>query len=130
MAKGRAGRAILWIFQAWAAFSFVVIGVGKFTNAFWLKAFHHWGYSDNFRVLIGVLEIAGGLLIAIPRTATYAAILIDIIMIGALGTLVVNHEKLFAPIFWLILVSGVGYARRRQAWRPSGRQAPAAAGTV
>ena|SRR5215471_13933256 len=130
MANGRAGRVLLWIFQAWAAFSFVVIGFGKFHNAFWLKAFPRWGYSDNFRMLIGVLELFAGLLMAFPRTATYAAVLIDAIMIGAFATLVLNHEKVFPPIFWLIVVSIVGYARRKQAWRPAGRGIPAAADTV
>lgn len=130
MANSRFGRVTLWIFQGWTALAFVVVGFGKFHNPFWLKAFPKWGYSDGFRMLIGVLEVAGGLLIAIPRTATYAAILIDAIMIGALGTLLVNHEKLFPPTFWLVVVSIVGYARWKQAWRPAGRGMPAAAGTV
>jgi len=130
MSNGRVGRVILWIAQIWAAFAFVVIGVGKFRNPFWLAAFPRWGYSDGFRMLVGVLEALGGLLLALPRTVTYAAILIDVVMFGALGTLVVHHEKLFPPIFWLILVSIVGYARRRQAWRPTGRHTPAAVDTV
>jgi uncharacterized membrane protein YphA (DoxX/SURF4 family) len=130
MSKGKAGRVILWIVQIWAALAFVVVGIGKFRNPFWLAAFPRWGYSDGFRMLVGVLEALGGLLLAFPRTVSYAAILIDIVMIGALGTLVVNHEKLFPPIFWLIVVSIVGYARRRQAWRPAARQTPAAVDTV
>ena len=130
MANGRVGRAILWFFQIWAAFSFVVIGIGKFRNAFWLAAFPRWGYSDSFRMLIGVLEILAGLLMAFPRTVTYAAVLIDAIMLGAVTTLLLNHEKLFPPIFWLIVVSIVGYARWKQAWRPAGRGMSAAADTV
>jgi uncharacterized membrane protein YphA (DoxX/SURF4 family) len=116
--------------QGWAAVAFVVIGFGKFRNPFWLAAFPRWGYSAGFRMLIGVLEMLGGLLIAFPRTATYAAVLIALIMFGAVATLVVNQEKLFPPIFWLIVVSIVGYARRRQVWRPGRRGIPASAGTV
>ena len=130
MANGKAGRAILWAFQAWAAFAFVVIGIAKFRSPFWFAAFTRWGYSDGFRMLIGALEFIGGLLIAFPRTAVYAAFLIDAIMIGAVGTLLLNHGKLFAPIFWLVVVSIVGYARRKQAWRPAGRGAAAAVDTV
>jgi len=130
MARGKTVAGVLWILQILAAFSFVAIGAGKFVNPFWLRAFLRWGYSDGFRMLIGVLEILGGLLIAIPRTASYAAILIDAILIGAAGTLLINHEKLFPPIFWLIVVSIVGYARRRQAWRPAGRAVSVAADTV
>ncbi len=130
MANGRAGRALLWIAQIWAAFAFVVIGFGKFRNPFWLAAFPRWGYSDGFRMLIGVLEMLAGVLIAFPQTASYAAVLIDVIMLGAVGTLVVHHEKLFPPIFWLIVVSIVGFARRRRAWRPSASAPPAHADTV
>jgi uncharacterized membrane protein YphA (DoxX/SURF4 family) len=130
MANGRAGRVILWIFQGWAAFAFVVIGFGKFHGAFWVKAFTRWGYSDGFRLLIGVLEMTGGLLMAFPRTAAYAAILLDVIMIGAIATLVAHDEHLFAPTFWLIVVSIVGYARWRQAWRPAAGAPRAHAGTV
>jgi hypothetical protein len=73
MANGRAARAILWCFQIWAAFAFVVIGVGKFRNAFWLTAFHRWGYSAEFRMLIGGLEILGGVLIAVPPSVSRGA---------------------------------------------------------
>lgn len=130
MANGRAGRVILWIFQGWAAFAFVVIGFGKFHGTFWVSAFSRWGYSDRFRMLIGALEMTGGLLMAFPRTAAYAAILLDVIMIGAVGTLVAHHEHLFPPIFWLIVVSIVGYARRRHAWGPAAGAPRAQAGTV
>lgn len=130
MASRKVRGVVLWIFQGWAAFAFVVIGIGKFRNPFWLTAFHRWGYSDGFRMLIGVLECLGGLLIAFPRTAVYGAIVIDTIMVGALGTLLLNHDKLFPPIFWLIVVSIVAYARRTQAWRPAARRMPAAMDTV
>jgi len=130
MANSKARRAILWVFQAWAAFAFVVIGIGKFRNPFWLVAFPRWGYSDRFRMLIGVLECVGGLLIAFPRAAVYGALLIDAIMIGAFGTLLLNHEKLFPPIFWLVVVSIVGYARRKQAWRLAARSVTATVDTV
>jgi len=113
------GTVLLWVVQILAAFAFLMVGFGKFTNAFWLKAFPRWGYSDGFRMLIGVLEIIGGLLIAVPRTTLYAAILLGTIMIGAAATLVLNHEKLFPPLFWLVVLSLLGVARRRQAWRPA-----------
>ena len=130
MINGRASRAILWMLQIWAAFAFVVVGVGKFRNPFWLAAFPRWGYSAGFRMLIGVLEILGGLCLALPQTASYAAILIGLIMLGAVTTLVAHHEPLFPPVFWLIVVSIVGYARRRRVWRPASRQIAARADRV
>lgn len=130
MATSKAGRIILWTIQGWAVLAFVVIGFGKFHNPFWAKAFPKWGYSDSFRMLIGVLEMLGGALLAFPRTALYAAVLIDVILLGAAWTLVTHHERAFPPLFWLIVISIVGYARRRQAWRPAGRDMRAAVDTV
>ena len=124
---------LLWIVQILAALAFVAIGYGKFGNPFWLRAFARWGYSGQFRILIGVLEMTGGILLAIPKTTAYAAILIDVIMIGAAGTLLAHGEpraQMFAPIFWMAIVSSVAYARRRHAWRPAARQSSAAADTV
>lgn len=130
MARISVSRALLWIANILAACVFVMVGYGKFTNPFWLKAFPRWGYSDNFRMLIGVLEVTGGLLLAMPNTTVYGAILIDVIMIGALGTLVRFHEAISAPVFWLVIISLIGYARRRHAWLPGRRAIPPAVDRV
>jgi uncharacterized membrane protein YphA (DoxX/SURF4 family) len=128
-----AGIVLLWIVQLLAAFAFLNIGFGKFVGPFWIKAFARWGYSDGFRILIGVLEMAGGALLALPQTTMYAAALIDVIMIGAAGTLLLNgepHRQVAAPIVWMILVSGLALARRRRTWRPARRGVSMAADTV
>jgi putative oxidoreductase len=128
-----AGIVLLWALQLFAALAFVNIGVGKFVSPFWIKAFARWGYSDDFRILIGVLEIAGGILLAIPQTTVYAAALVDVIMIGAAGTLLLNgvpSRQISAPIVWMVLASGLAFARRRRTWRPARRSARVTAGTV
>jgi len=128
-----AGTVLLWAFQLLSAYAFVNIGFAKFGHPFWIKAFARWGYSDAFRILIGVLEMAGGVLLAIPQTTVYAAALIDVIMIGAAGTLLLHgepHRQIAAPIVWMVVASGLAFARRRRTWRPAGRGARVAAGTV
>ncbi len=37
----------------------------------WAAAFRHWGYPDWFRVMIGVLELAGVVLLTLGRTAAF-----------------------------------------------------------
>jgi putative oxidoreductase len=128
-----AGTVLLWAIQILAAFAFVKIGFDKFGNAFWINSFARWGYSDGFRILIGVLEMAGGLLLAIPQTTVYAAVLIDVVMIGAAGTLLLNGvppRQISAPIVWFVLVTVLAYVRRRRTWRPARRSARVAAGAV
>jgi uncharacterized membrane protein YphA (DoxX/SURF4 family) len=128
-----AGTVLLWAIQILAGLGFTAIGFGKFGNPFWIRAFAHWGYSDGFRILIGVLEMAGGILLAIPQTTVYAAALIDVIMIGAAGTLLLHGaplQQISAPIVWMVLASVLAFVRRRRAWRPAGPGARIAAGTV
>jgi uncharacterized membrane protein YphA (DoxX/SURF4 family) len=128
-----AGVVLLWAIQLLAAFAFVNIGFEKFGNPFWIRSFAQWGYSDEFRVLIGVLEMTAGVLLAIPRTTVYAAALIDVILIGAAATLLLNGapaRQLSAPIVWIVLATGLAYVRRRRTWRPAPRSARVAAGTV
>jgi len=113
--------ALIWIAQILAALAFIAIGLAKFRNPFWLRGFLRWGYSDSFRMLIGALEIIGGALLAWPRTTSYGAALLGPILIGAVATLRLHRENLFAPLFWLVIVAFVGIARRRRAWRPTVR---------
>ena len=78
------------------------------------EQFAQLGYADWFRVLIGVLEIAGGLCLLIPRTAFYAAGVLGVVMIGAVGTLLRlgAGEQAIVPFVVLVLLALVAYARR------------------
>jgi len=124
------GGALLWIVQILTALAFVRIGFGKFTNQVWLMHFQHWGYSDGFRQLIGVVEIAAGALFVLPSTASYGAVVMCPILIGAVATLLWHHEAVFPPTFWFVVVVAIGVARRSRAWRPADRRLPVPADQV
>ncbi len=124
------GGALLWIVQILAALAMLRIGFAKFSNEFWLTHFQRWGYSDGFRQLIGAVEITAGLLLALPSTALYGVVVMCPILIGAAVTLLRNHEVVFPPIFWLVVLVGIGYARRHRAWRPADRRVPVPADRV
>jgi hypothetical protein len=77
--------------------------------------------------------MAAGVLLAIPQTTVYAAALIDVILIGAAATLLLNGapaQQMSAPIVWMVVASALAFVRRRRAWRPAGPGARIAAGTV
>ena len=77
-----------WVLAIWFAQLYVVAGWGKFwPDSFWAALFDHWGYPPSFRLLIGVLELAGGILIVAPWTTTYAALVLVVVMLGAAGSL-------------------------------------------
>ena len=72
----------LFLFQA-----FVHAGYLKLLDGSgWTEAFTAWGYPAWFRRLVGVSELAGGLLILFPRYAAYGAMVILCVMVGAIAT--------------------------------------------
>ena len=83
LSAGRGVAAIRWA----AAIVFIVFGAGKFVNhASELSSFRHYGLPlpDVFVYGIGVLELAGGLLLASGRLIRLAAIALAGDMVGAI----------------------------------------------
>ena len=64
--------------------------------------FIEWGYSTQFATLIGALEIVGAILVLIPKTALYGALLLAAIMGGAIYTHLTT--QLGSPAFAIILL--------------------------
>jgi uncharacterized membrane protein YphA (DoxX/SURF4 family) len=66
---------------------YVEMGWVKFDpEGFWTAAFARWGYPPWFRVAIGCLEVLGGLCLVIPWVASYGALTLIVVMLGALVT--------------------------------------------
>jgi len=127
-----AANVAVWAVQILAAAAFVAIGLAKFADPAWARNFARWGYPDGFYMVIGALELAGGLLLIVPRLASYVATLLGAIMIGAAATHALHHEtsRLSAPLVWLAVMLLLAVARRSRAWRPRGRSLALPAGQV
>lgn len=99
---------------ALAAFFLLAGGLKLRGGASEVNNFAHWGYAAWFLYVIGVIEIAGGIGLLVPRLAVYAALLLGGTMIGAsLTHLVHNEMKAFpVPLVILGLLAVIGYARR------------------
>ena len=124
------GTVALWIVNILAAAAFVAIGLAKFGSPAWAIKFERWGYPDGFYMVIGALEIAGGVLLLVPRVSSYAAALLGAILIGAAATHALHDEtaRVAAPLMWLAVMALIGVARRRRAWRPAIRPVPVTPG--
>jgi putative oxidoreductase len=120
------GTVALWLVNILAAAAFVAIGVGKFAGPEWPRKFERWGYPDGFYMVIGALEIAGGVLLLVPKLSSYAAAGLGVILIAAAATLRLNHLPMSAPLAWLAVLTLIGVARRRRAWRPGISRLPVA----
>jgi hypothetical protein len=92
-------------------------GLTKFSgHSDWMRMFRHFGFSDWFRILIGIIEAATVPLLLVPRTGAYAAATISVSMVGAIVTVAV-HDPLIRTLpaaIVLVLASVVLKARWRQ----------------
>jgi putative oxidoreductase len=93
--------------QGWAKFS---------DTSGWAAAFRHWGYPDWFRVMIGVLELAGVVLLILGRTAAFGAMIIIVVMLGAWATHLIfdGGRHMTSEVVPLVLASVVLIVRRQQ----------------
>ena len=77
-----------WALRGAIAAAFAVFGSEKFDpHSMWPGFFQQVGIGHWFRYFTGAVEILGGLLVLIPRTATAGLALLAAIMAGA----VLNH---------------------------------------
>ena len=106
-------RGALWLCQAALALMFVGAGARKFTGPMWARMFERWGYPNHFYLVIGALEVVGALALLVPRTASPAALLLIVIMIGAGFTHALHNEMERLPqvLVMSALLGVVAYAR-------------------
>lgn len=76
------------------ALMFIVSGLIKFFGpALLTSSFVDWGYPGWFAYLIGIVEIAGGILLLGDRSSFYGACLLGCVMFGAFFTHLVHAES-------------------------------------
>ena len=116
-ATGRPRLITLWILSGLVALAFVGAGGAKLAGgAAMAEAFDKVGLGPWFRYFMyftGVLELAAGIGLLIPRYAFYAALLLGTVMVGA----VIAHVTVLggspaAAIVLLILTGIIAYLRK------------------
>jgi putative oxidoreductase len=107
---------VLWVFALFLAWVFIRQGLAKFDDASgWSRAFRTWHFPVWFRILIGVLETSAALLLLWKRTAFAGAIIIIVVMLGAMGTHVYwgRPSQVTSEILPLFLSTMVALGRRK-----------------
>jgi uncharacterized membrane protein YphA (DoxX/SURF4 family) len=80
--------------------------------------FRTWGYPDGFYLVIGAVEVIGGIALLIPRLASYSAIMLAIVMIGAAATQVLRGGRNGAgEIVFALLLCAIAAIRWRDRLR-------------
>jgi putative oxidoreductase len=95
----RLGAIAVWLPRLAVALIFVSVGWSKFRDPMWVRLFGQIGLGQWFRYLTGVMQIAGGVLVLIPRTALAGIALAACTMLGAsIAWLTVLQAPFNAPI--------------------------------
>ncbi len=75
---------LAWGLGLYLAGMYMSNGIQKFDDeGFWSPYFARQGLPEWFRVAIGVIETVGGALLIIPPLATYGALGVAVVMLGA-----------------------------------------------
>lgn len=75
-----------WVLRGGVALAFVLFGVDKFSSgpdAPWVKFFDQVGVGQWFRYFTGMVEIAGAVLVLIPRSAHLGLAILAVTMLTA-----------------------------------------------
>lgn len=102
----------LWIVSGVLAILFFVSGGAKFVGMMH-EQFLAWGYTRDFAVMIGIMEILGAIGLLVKRTAGWAAVALMVIMLGAAWTLAAHQEyvSLITPIIVFAALAFVAWGR-------------------
>ena len=117
--SGSTGKIVnvgLWILQIGAAGMFLMVGFFKLSGDPQLVGlFEAIGLGQWFRYLTGTLEVAGAVLLVIPRTSGLGALMLAGVMTGAVVThvFIVGGSPLMAIIL-LVVTSLVAWGRRQR----------------
>jgi uncharacterized RDD family membrane protein YckC len=72
------------------------------------------GFGQWFRILTGLLEVAGAIGLFVPRFAAYAAALLAVVMVGAIGfQLTILGQSPVPPLVLLLLAILVLWLSKR-----------------
>jgi len=107
----------LWVPTLFLVYVFARQGAAKFSDTSgWADAFRFWHFPVWFRILIGALEVSAAALLLTRRTAAIGAILIVMVMLGAMGTHIYwgRPGQVTSEVLPLLLALLVLWGRGRQ----------------
>jgi len=73
-----------WVPRIAMSLFFLSFGSQKFTDTYWFGVFATIGVGDWLRYATGSLQVAGALMLLVPRTALVGAAMLALTMVGAM----------------------------------------------
>ena len=121
MANSGKGRTVgLWVLRVLLGAAFLAAGGAKLAGVpAMVELFQKVGVGQWFRIVTGLLEVGGGILLLIPRLTFYGAALLLLVMVGAVTAhLTVLGGNPASPLILLVL-NGVTAWLTRDTWKKS-----------
>ncbi len=114
VASGKGRLITLWTLSGLSAVAFLAAGGSKLAGAPAMVAvFDKVGLGQWFRYVTGILEVAGAIGLLVPRYAFYAAVLLTIVMVGAIASHLAVLGGSPAPAAVLLIFTGtIAWLRR------------------
>jgi putative oxidoreductase len=115
-ASGKGRLITLWTLSGLVALTFIAAAGGKLAGAAnMVEMFDKVGLGQWFRYFTGILEIVGAIGLLVSRYAFYAAVLLAVVMVGAIFAHVAVLGGSPAPAAVLLVLSAViAYLRKPQ----------------
>lgn len=112
-------RRALWVLQILIGLFFVIASAAPklLGEPSTVALFTEIGGGDAFRIFVGLVEVAGGIGLLVPRLAGLAALGLVGLMIGATYTQITVFDTpatTVTPIILGVLVAGIAWVRRAE----------------
>jgi putative oxidoreductase len=114
VASGKGRLITLWILSGLLALAFIAAGTAKLAGAAaMVQVFDKVGLGQWFRYFTGLLEVVAAMRLLISRYAFYAAVLLAIVMAGAIiAHVTVLGSSPAAPVVLFVLTGIIAYFRK------------------
>lgn len=116
-APSRAKVIVTWVLSGLIALVMLMAGGSKLQGTEeQIKNFAALGYPAWFLYVTGIIEVVGGILLVIPKTAVFGVLLLGATMVGAVVSLLkvgdVGHAPI--PLAFLLVIALIGWLRADQ----------------
>ena len=112
----RAQTTVLWVLRITMALVFLTTGLFKLTGQpLSIATFDAVGLGQWFRYVTGVMEVAGAILVVVPRVSPFGAILMFCVSVGAfVAAVTVLHIDFIHTIVLTVIAAYLIYAQRQR----------------
>ncbi|MFJ7946896.1 DoxX family protein [Streptomyces sp. NPDC096354] len=113
--EGKARNIVLWVLQVILAVLFVMVGASKMAGAQdMVKLFQDVGVGQWLRYATGSLELAGAVLLLVPRLSALGGLILTGVMTGAVLTCLFAIDQNPVPAAVLLILAAVVMWNRRE----------------